>query len=267
MRRAAHQLLDRPLVFEDPLAERILGARAKERLREDIQSDTLYSLQMRSWLAARSRFAEDMLGEAVAAGTRQYVLLGAGLDTFGYRNPLNELRVFEVDFPASQAWKRELLQANGIFVPGTVTYAPVNFEHESLEDGLLRAGFRRDEPAWFSWLGVTMYLARETTLSTMRWVAESSARTGICFDYCVPRESLGPRHQAAFDVMAERVASVGEPFVGFFEPDELTVTLQEMGFTQVDDWDAARLNARYFSNRTDKLRVAEGLGRFLCAQK
>jgi methyltransferase (TIGR00027 family) len=266
MRRAAHQLLDRPLVFEDPLAERILGAWAKERLREDIKKETPFGVQMRAWLAARSRLAEDMLAEAVADGTRQYVVLGAGMDTFGYRNPWGDVRVFEVDFPATQAWKRELLEANDIFVPESVTFAPVDFERESLGEGLARVGFKREEPAFFSWLGVTMYLARETTLGTLRWVRESCARNGICFDYMAPRETLGLRHKMAFDALASRVAAAGEPFVGFFAPEELTALLREMGYARVDDWAAARLNARYFADRADGLRVAGSLGNIMCAR-
>jgi methyltransferase (TIGR00027 family) len=266
MRRAAHQLLDRPLVFEDPLAERILGAWAKERLREDIKNETPYSVQMRAWLAARSRLAEDMLAEAVADGTRQYVVLGAGMDTFGYRNPWGELRVFEVDFPATQAWKQELLASNSIIVPESVTFAPVDFERESLAEGLARVGFKRDEPAFFSWLGVTMYLAQETTLGTLRWVRESCARNGICFDYMAPRESLGFRARIAFDRLASRVAAAGEPFVGFFAPQELATELREMGYARIDDWDAARLNARYFADRADGLHVAGSLGNIMCAR-
>jgi methyltransferase (TIGR00027 family) len=266
MRRAAHQLLDRPLVFEDPLAERILGPWAKERLREDIKNETPFGVQMRAWLAARSRLAEDMLAEAVADGTRQYVVLGAGMDTFGYRNPWGDVRVFEVDFPATQAWKRELLDSNGIFVPKTVTFAPVDFERESLAEGLARSGFHSGEPAFYSWLGVTMYLARETTLATLKWVRESCAQNGICFDYMAPRESLGLRAQLAFDRLASRVAAAGEPFVGFFAPEDLATLLREMGYARIDDWDAARLNARYFADRVDGLRVAGSLGNIMCAR-
>jgi methyltransferase (TIGR00027 family) len=266
MRRAAHQLLDRPLVFEDPLAEQILGTWAKQRLREDIKNETPFSVQMRAWLAARSRLAEDMLAEAVADGTRQYVVLGAGMDTFGYRNTWADLRVFEVDFPATQAWKQELLASNSISVPDSVTFAPVDFERESLAEGLARVGFKRDEPAFFSWLGVTMYLSRETTLGTLRWVHDSCERNGICFDYMAPRESLGFRAKLAFDRLAQRVAAAGEPFVGFFAPQELAANLREIGYARVDDWDAARLNAQYFRDRADGLRVAGSLGNIMCAR-
>jgi methyltransferase (TIGR00027 family) len=176
------------------------------------------------------------------------------------------VRVFEVDFPATQAWKRELLASNAIFVPDTVTFAPVDFEHESLAEGLARVGFKRDEPAFFSWLGVTMYLARETSLGTLRWVRESCAQNGICFDYMTPRESLGSRAQFAFDRLASRVAAAGEPFVAFFAPDDLAALLRGMGYARVEDWNAVRLNARYFADRADGLRVAGSLGNIMCAR-
>jgi methyltransferase (TIGR00027 family) len=265
MRRAAHQLMDRPLVLVDPLAERILNHEARNKLPGEMRRENTVAMRMRAWMAARSRLAEDTLAEAVAAGTRQYVVLGAGLDTFAYRNPWPELRVFEVDFPATQQWKHELLANSGVVVPKTVTYAPVDFERESLEHGLARAGFQRDQPAFFSWLGVTMYLAPETTLATLRWVRESHLRNGIVFDYSVPRESLDLLHKLMFDILARRVAQAGEPFVGFFDPDELQRDLVAMGYHQADDWDGARLNATYFANRKDKLAVGGSLSRIMRA--
>jgi methyltransferase (TIGR00027 family) len=265
MRRAAHQRLDSPRVLEDPLAERILGERGRAALAEEMRRENVFSFKMRAWMAARSRLAEDTLAEAVAAGTRQYVVLGAGLDTFAYRNPWPHLRVFEVDFPATQLWKRELLAQNGILVPESVTYAPVDFECESLQDGLLRAGFDASQPAFFSWLGVTMYLATETTLGTLRWIRNCNPANGVVFDYSVPRESLSLLRRLAFDALAHRVAQAGEPFVGFFTPEELRREVLAMGYGQADDWDGERLNARYFANRADRLSVGGSLSRMMRA--
>jgi methyltransferase (TIGR00027 family) len=138
-RRAAHQLLDQPLVFEDPLAVRIIGARAEANLPE--QPKNFVAARFRAFMAARSRFAEDELRDAVARGVRQYVILGAGLDTFAYRNPYPELRVFEVDHPSTQAWKRKRLAQVGIPVPSTMTFAPVDFTRETFDDALANAGF------------------------------------------------------------------------------------------------------------------------------
>jgi methyltransferase (TIGR00027 family) len=265
MRRAAHQLMDRPLVLVDPLAERILNHEARNKLPGEMRRGGTTGTRMRAWMVARSRLAEDTLAEAVAAGTRQYVVLGAGLDTFAYRNPWPELRVFEVDFPATQQWKHELLRNAGVSVPTSVTYAPVDFEREPLEHGLARAGFCQQEPAFFSWLGVTMYLAPETTLATLRWIRNCNPANGIVFDYSVPRESLDLLHKLMFDGLARRVAQAGEPFVGFFGPHQLQYDLLQMGYHQADDWDGDRLNRHYFANRGDGLKVGGSLSRIMRA--
>ena len=188
-RRAAHQLLDKPLVFDDPLAVRIIGARAEANLPE--QPKNFVAARFRAFMAARSRFAEDELRAAVARGVRQYVVLGAGLDTFAYRNPFPHLRVFEVDHPATQAWKRKRLAQVGIPVPSSMTFAPVDFERQTFDDGLREAGFDETAPTFFSWLGVTMYLESDIVLGIVRAIREMSATNGVVFDYAVPRESLG----------------------------------------------------------------------------
>src|SRR5262249_7007813 len=128
LRRAAHQLWDNPRVFDDPIAMKIIPADASAELSGSRPSDSAPARFLRAFMVARSRFAEDHLAEAVARGVKQYVVLGAGLDTFAYRNPFPDLRVFEVDFPATQAWKRQLLQAGAISIPPTLTFAPVDFE-------------------------------------------------------------------------------------------------------------------------------------------
>jgi methyltransferase (TIGR00027 family) len=159
LRRAAHQLHDSPVVFADPIAVAILGATYAEELRRTpLRMDRPFSIALRAFLVARSRYAEDNLRRAVASGVDQYVLLGAGLDTFAYRNPFAKLRVFEVDHPATQQWKRELLQRNGIAIPDSLTYTPVDFECQSLSTQLRDAGFNHSAPAFFAWLGVVPYL-------------------------------------------------------------------------------------------------------------
>src|SRR6202162_2165714 len=135
IRRAAHQLLDQPRVLDDPLALRIIGADAAEGLGTKPKEHHAFSRAFRAFMAARSRYAEDELARAVAEGVRQYVVLGAGLDTFAYRNPHPGLRVFEVDHPATQAWKREQLQAAGITIPPALTFVHIDFEQKTLGDG------------------------------------------------------------------------------------------------------------------------------------
>jgi methyltransferase (TIGR00027 family) len=151
MRRAAHQVLDQPPVLPDPVAVPLLGAHfALDREREAHPVVRAF----RAFMAARSRYAEDRLWDAVAAGVEQYVVLGAGLDTFAYRNPFPDLRVFEVDFPATQEWKRVLLDEASIHVPENLIFVPLDFEHRTLSAGLDDAGFDASAPAFFGWLGV-----------------------------------------------------------------------------------------------------------------
>src|SRR5215470_2050277 len=154
LRRAAHQILDKPKVFDDPLALRIVGQESALALQTDLyQSEaTRLSPYLRVFMAARSRYAEDVLALAVGRGVRQYVVLGAGLDTFAYRNPYPEgtLRVFEVDHPSTQNWKRARLEEVGIPLPSELTFAPVDFETQTLAEGLRAAGFDPGEVAFFS---------------------------------------------------------------------------------------------------------------------
>lgn len=259
LRRAAHQVIDaRPLVFDDQLALRIIGSKHAEALRQAPESaeQGKFATYLRAFLVARSRIAEDALAAAVAHGVRQYVVLGAGLDTFAYRNPYSGLRVFEVDFPATQAWKRERLEAGRIEIPDTVTFAAIDFDREVLADVLARSGLDASQPTFFSWLGVTPYLEPPTVLATLRTIA-SLARGGggVTFDYAVLPESLPLLQRAGLALLARRVASHGEPFRGYFDPADLASSLSAMGFTTIEDLGPQELNARFFSGRGDELRV------------
>jgi methyltransferase (TIGR00027 family) len=269
LRRAAHQFLDVPKVFDDPLALRILGEESVAELRSSIgafQEGAARSLG--AFLVARSRFAEEELARAVARGATQYVILGAGLDTFAYRNPYSEsaLRVFEVDYPATQQWKQRLLAESGIAIPSSVTYAPVDFEHQTLADGLAQAGFDSQKTTFFSWLGVTPYLTRAALFSTFSYIAKTPPGGGIVFDYAVPRSSLTEVGQVAFDSLASRVAAAGEPFQTFFDPQELAADLQRTGFRHLEDLDANEINSRYFSDRADGLSVRGSHGHLASAK-
>jgi methyltransferase (TIGR00027 family) len=269
MRRAAHQFLDVPKVFDDPLALRILGKKSVAELRSSIgafQESAARSL--RAFLVARSRFAEDELACAVGRGATQCVILGAGLDTFAYRNPYPEssLRVFEVDYLATQLWKQLLLAEAEIAIPSSVTYAPVDFEHQTLADGLAQAGFDSQKITFFSWLGVTPYLTRDAVISTFSFIANTPQGGGVVFDYAVPRSSLPEDSQLAFDALARRVAAAGEPFQTFFDPQELAAELRRAGFRHVEDLDASEINSHYFKDRADGLSVRGSLGHLASAK-
>lgn len=254
LHRAAHQLLDRPLVFDDPIALRILGAERVKRLALNLaQHETPSSRAMRAFLVTRSRYAEDELARVYQQGARQYIILGAGLDTFPYRNPHGRhLRVFEVDHPATQEWKRARLSEQRIALPRSLTFVPVDFEKQSLGNRLRQAGFRRNAPVFISWLGVTMYLTRDAVMQTLRFVAESCARgSEIVFDFSVPDEALGMMERLAREKRAQRVAGIGEPWISHFDPALLVKELTAMGYSRVNHFGADEANERYFANRAD----------------
>ncbi len=262
LRRAAHQVLDSPRVFDDPLALKIAGAEGVL----DITEENSGPRGLRAFMAVRSRYAEDELRRAVERGVRQYVVLGAGLDTFAYRSPWADLRIFEVDHPATQSWKRERVEAAGIAAPGALSYAPVDFERQSLEDGLPAAGFSIRDSAFFSWLGVVPYLTDEAFRATLRFIASLPPASGVAFDFAVDRSLLSAPEQAAFDALASRVASAGEPFRLFFDPQALVRTLRDIGFAEVDMIDTAEINRRYFQDRSDGLRINGSLAHLICSR-
>jgi methyltransferase (TIGR00027 family) len=259
LRRAAHQVLDDPKVFDDPLALRILGTDKASalQLKPEWLEETPLSRVLRASLAARSRYTEDELQIAVKRGVHQYVVLGAGLDTFAYRNPYPEdvLLVFEVDHPTTQTWKRTRLEESGIPIPRTLTFVPIDFETQTLEDGLRRAGFDRGKSTFFSWLGVAPYLKSSAITDTLRFVASMPVGSGIVFDYMISPSLLNPTARLALDRLAHRVALAGEPFQSFFDPSSFKSSLLAMGFRQIENIEPEEMNARYFKGRTDELGV------------
>ncbi len=253
IRRAAHQLMEHPRILDDPIAVRLIGsayARDLERASHKVARD------FRSFMAVRSRYVEDRLAEAVSTGVQQYVVLGAGLDTFAYRNPFPQLRVFEVDFPATQQWKRTMLDEAAIEVPGNVTFVPLDFEHNTLVAGLADAGFNSSAPAFFGWLGVVPYLTLAAFRATLGAIAQMPAGSAVSFDYAVAPETLGPAGRTAFDALAGRVAAAGEPFQLFFTPETMASELCRAGFHRIEQLNSDDLNEIYFKNRADGLRLS-----------
>ena len=265
LRRAAHQLYDAPpLVLNDPIAVPILGATYSEELRRTpTRPDRPFSVALRAFLVARSRYAEDTLARAIAQGVAQYVLLGAGLDTFAHRNPYPHLRVFEIDHPATQQWKRELLETGSLPAPANLTYVPVDFERESLPEQLHAAGFDPQSPAFFAWLGVVPYLTIEAFRSTINFIAARPPGSGIVLDYGQPRSALPFLEKLAHDSLAARVQLAGEPFQLFFTPPEIAAELT--AFRNREDLGSDEINTRYFANRTDNLKLLGSAGRLLSA--
>lgn len=267
--RAAHQLLDAPpRVLDDPLAVRILGPEAPQRIRAHTRAYAAPPARfLRAFLVARSRLAEDTLAAAQAHGLRQYVLLGAGLDTFAYRNPwAAALTVFEVDHPATQQWKRGLLAQARIAVPPSVRFVPVDFERDLLAAQLVAAGFRPEAPAWFAWLGVTMYLTREAVSGTLRYIAGLPPGSGVVFDYATPAADQSAVAQLWYRARLLRLKAAGEPWRSCYRPLQLATELGALGLTQREDLGPEELNRRYFAARSDRLRCA-GPGRLVWARK
>jgi methyltransferase (TIGR00027 family) len=259
MLRAAHQLLDDPKVFDDPVALRIIGRESASALQADPRQfeATPLSSYLRAFVAARSRYAEDELSLGVRRGIRQYVILGAGLDTFGYRNPYPEgmLHVFEVDHPTTQTWKQARLEEVGIRFPGDLTFAPVDFETQTLEEGLRSAGYDPEKGTFFSWLGVTEYLTTGVVMATLRFIASAPVGSGVVFDYMIPPSLLTSVQRLGLDVLSRRAAFAGEPWQAFFDPEVLAKDLRAMGFGYVEDKGQEEINAMYFKNRKDGLQT------------
>ncbi|WP_423382076.1 SAM-dependent methyltransferase [Burkholderia sp. LMG 32019] len=264
--RAAHQLLDRPLVLDDPVALTVLGAADAQALRDNLDKYRQpMTVGMRSTVVVRSRLADDVWTDAIERGIRQYVVLGAGLDTSAYRRPDAPGRVFEVDLPATQAWKQARLREAGMPVPPSLQFVPVDFERVGLGEGLARAGFDADAPALFSWLGVTMYLDEAAVIETLRFIAGCAKGSEVLLEYVVPLPSLPPIMRIAMEQMLARFAERGEPWKSFFEPAELTERLAALGFSHSNTWTPDALNRRYLSNRADGLHIGASPGRLVLA--
>jgi len=254
--RAVHQLVDFPIVLNDPLALKILGEKDEAALRaQPRQYNDFLSKGLRTSLVVRARLAEDKLEEAYAKGVAQYVILGAGLDTYAYRTNLPDVRVFEVDLPDTQKWKRERLRSAQIAAPNFLTYVPIDFEKDTLARALGEAGFRRDRPAFFSWLGVTMYLEEDAIMDTLRFIASSGRGSSVVFDYLLSPSLLTPIERLVLQQVATNIAEHGEPWKTYFDPRILEEKLIGLGYAAANNQNPEDLNNRYLSNRKDGMRL------------
>jgi methyltransferase (TIGR00027 family) len=280
--RAIHARRDPAPLVDDPWGDRLVSAAEKAALHDRIvervdpatrarllalpsQEHVLDVVLRRhptyGGVVLRSCWAEDALAAAAGRGIAQYVLLGAGFDSFIVRQPAfaAALTIFEVDQPASQAMKRERLAASGASVPANVRFVPADLGREVLADVLDRGGFDRTRPAFFSWLGVTIYLTREANVATLREVARVAAPgSEIAFTY-VDERALEAGRSEVMERLREGPASLGEPWLSGFDPRTLGAMLRAVGLELVEDLDGAALTARYCAERTDGL-AAGGAG-------
>lgn len=271
MVRAAHLAFDEPpKVFSDPLALRLSGIENEVALHATLDAmlaevtrlssaafaHTL-SNHNRAFTVMRSRYTEDMLGAALARSLTQYVILGAGLDSFAYRQPsqAQNLGIFEVDHPATQAWKRARLHELQLDPPSNLTFVPVDFEQQTLAEELHASKHRSTMPTFVSWLGVTMYLTEEAIFETLRYIASFAPGSEIVFQYVLSDALLDNESRRLTAMLKAATAACGEPFVSAFEPAALAAQVKALGFQQVWDVGPEEANTRYFAGRTDGLRI------------
>lgn len=259
--RALHLHLDpAPHVFEDDIGLRIADPDPDWRDRPDMDPDL--TRWFRAAIVARARFIDDLVIEQVERGAEQYLVLGAGLDTFVQRRPevAARLRVFEVDQPGPQAWKRRRLDELGYGVPDRLHLVPVDFESgASWWDELTDAGFDPTRPTVVASTGVALYLTRQANADTLRRLASLAPGSTLAMTFQLPPELLdSDEHRAAFRIAIEGARAAGTPFVSFYSPEELPKSAREVGFATARHVSAAELNERYFAHRSDRLRTSSG---------
>lgn len=260
--RALHQKLDGDAkILDDPVAPRLVDPhsdfyQSRLELLERLPVST--GLRLKSSFVMRSRFAEDCLAESFGYGVRQYVLLGAGLDTFAYRQPswAETLRIFEVDHPATQGWKRRLLTQAGISLPENLSFVPTDFEKIPLSTALSQAGMDLSGAAFFSLLGVSQYLTEPALDQTLEFVLSLPAQSELVFSFVASDAVLPADDVALAKVFSDRFASIGEPWLSRFVPDQLVAKLTVMGFSKVFHLAPEEANQRYFQNRRDGLNAS-----------
>jgi methyltransferase (TIGR00027 family) len=256
MLRAAHLLVDdEPKIASDPWAVFFLDERRRAAAANREVMGTDITRASRSTVNARVPVTEEALDEFVAAGGTQYVILGAGLDSFALRRPdlADRLTVFEVDHPATQTYKRARLAEGGVPEPAHVRFVPVDFERTDAETELLAAGWRRDVPTFFSWLGVVMYLTDAATFGTLEFVSSCPRGSAIVVQYAVKGATAAASDLDIRDRASVGVAAQGEPWINFYEPAVLVSRLYAAGYREVDDLRAEQLQPRFFAGRADGL--------------
>jgi methyltransferase (TIGR00027 family) len=242
--RAAHQVLDHGSILYDPFAMKILHEDEKDVL-QFANGHPLASIG-RLLTAARSRIAEDALSRAVESGIRQIVILGAGLDTFALRNPhgARQTRIYEVDHPATQAWKRERLAEAQIALPPWLIFVPVDFEQDDVGDKLVAAGFQQNSPAFFTWLGVVPYLTQDAIGRTLDYMS-SIQNSEVVFDYMEPPQAFSEEMRELVTKRTEQLEKMDERWASRFEPAGIAAILRSHGFSDIEDINFQEIKSRF----------------------
>jgi methyltransferase (TIGR00027 family) len=256
--RAAHQFIDDdPKVLLDPLAPAILGTTAEEIEADRARLSRPYLVQARTLTVMRSRYTEDQLAASIKRGVTQYVVLGAGLDTSPYRGShlAGPLSIYEIDHPDTQRWKLECLGKAGIATPENLKHVAIDFERETLADGLARSGFDGSQSTFFSWLGVMYYLQRESALATFRYIAGLPSGSQVVLDFMLDDASLDEDKRESVRKASQYVASIGEPWLTRYSAEDLERTLRDIGFGQVTYFSNELATREYLDNRSDGLSL------------
>ncbi|NOK34966.1 class I SAM-dependent methyltransferase [Corallococcus exercitus] len=258
--RALHVQVDAaPHVLEDEVGLQLVAPDEGWRQRPDMHPARM--ARSRASIVARARFIEDVVEARAREGVSQYVLLGAGLDTFAQRRRglTESLSVFEVEQPDTQVWKRSRLAELGLALPEHLHFVPVDFKaNESWLAQLVRAGFDPKRPAVIASTGVAMYLTKEANMATLRQVAGLAPGSTFAMSFILPFELIEPEERAGLEGAARSARAAGTPFLSFFTPEELLALAREAGFADVQHVSAAQLTERYFAGRADGLRPGSG---------
>jgi methyltransferase (TIGR00027 family) len=259
--RAIHQTDDdEPKILSDSIAPRLVDTTGGD---DEWLAPILghpFAKQWRAGFLIRNRYAEDCLAECVDRGAEQYAIIGAGLDTFAFRQPpwARSLRIYEIDHPATQRWKRERLAAGRIGIPSNVKFVSTDFEGNSLGDAVRTGDFDLDAKTFCSWLGVTQYLTLDAIRVTLEFVLSLPRSSEIIFSFILPLESLSGLEAEALAMAANKGAEIGEPWLSTFRPDDLEAQLRTMGFSDVIRLTPEEAHERYLKNRRDGLQVRRG---------
>ena len=254
--RALHVLIDPPPhVLTDEIGEKIVGEK-DWRQRQDMGPD--FSKSMRASVVGRARFIEDLVEERLKQGVTQYVILGAGLDTFAQRRPevASRMQIFEIDQPETQAWKQKRLHETGYSLPDWLHFVPVDFEAgQSWWEQLVASGFDAQKPAIVVSTGVSMYLTRETNFATLQQLAKLAPGSAFAMTFMLSLDLLEGQEKAIMEFVMKRAAESGTPFLSLFSPDDIVALAKQAGFKNAQYVSAKDIYQRYFAQRSDGLNA------------
>jgi methyltransferase (TIGR00027 family) len=258
--RAIHVQIDsQPHVLEDEIGLKLVDPAEGWRQRPDM--DPNFTRGFRAAIVSRARFIEDLVFEKMSHGLNQYVILGAGLDTFAQRRPdvASKLQIFEIDQPLTQAWKQQRLTELGFSLPSWLHFVPVDFETgRSWQEQLVNSSFDKTKPALVSSTGVSMYLTKEANAASLRQIATLAPGTTLAMTFLLPKELIEPEDRLGLEISEKGARASGTPFLSFFEPNEIMKMAREAGFSEVRHVSGTDLTQRYFAGRADDLRPSSG---------